>query len=89
MGYNIYIMENQIEVIDEEKFFRKCSYRNCGKSIEHKRRDAKYCDRNCKTCEQKYRKRKAILIEKYKQKELEKVKQYKELVKVIKGKDKN
>ena len=74
-----------METITEKQFFRKCSYRNCGKDISEMRKNAKFCSRNCKTCESKYIKRKAILIEKYKQSDLEKVKQYKELVNLIKG----
>jgi hypothetical protein len=36
---------------------RKCEYRNCNKDISEMRKDAKYCSRNCKTCERKYNKR--------------------------------
>ena len=36
---------------------RKCEYRNCRKEITSMRKDAKFCSRNCKTCERKYNKR--------------------------------
>jgi hypothetical protein len=36
---------------------RICEYRNCNKDISEMRKDAKYCSRNCKTCERKYSKR--------------------------------
>ena len=36
---------------------RICEYRNCNKDISEMRKDAKYCSRNCKTCERKYNKR--------------------------------
>ena len=59
-----------------------CSYRNCKKELpEGKRKDAKYCNTSCKKMEQTYRKRKALLIEKYKQNGLEEVK----LIKFIKN----
>jgi hypothetical protein len=36
---------------------RKCNYRNCGRDISNMRKDAKYCSRDCKSCERKYSKR--------------------------------
>jgi len=42
---------------------RKCNYRNCGIDISNMRKDAKYCSRNCKSCERKYNKREDNKIE--------------------------
>jgi hypothetical protein len=64
---------------------RECTYRNCNKDISEMRKDAKFCSRNCKTCERKYIKRLEEFINKYKQIEMLKVKQYKELENLVKG----
>jgi hypothetical protein len=64
---------------------RKCEYRNCGKDITEMRKDAKYCDRNCKGCENKYRRRKKDLLDKYINNEKEKINNYKNLMEMIKG----
>ena len=42
------------ELKEKQRF---CEYRNCGVDISHKRSHAKYCSRNCKSCEHKYDKR--------------------------------
>jgi hypothetical protein len=45
------------QIIDELDFFkpiRTCNYRNCNADISHMRVNAKYCSRNCKSCERKY-----------------------------------
>ena len=62
---------------------RKCMYRNCDKDISNMRSDAKYCSRNCKGCESKYIRRRKLLIEKYKQNELKRIKDYIDLTKII------
>ena len=64
---------------------RICSYRNCNNNLEGKRVDAKFCCRGCKKMEQTYRKRKQVLIEKYKEIEMKKVEEYKKLMKIVKG----
>jgi hypothetical protein len=46
---------------------RICDYRNCNKDISKMRPSAKYCSRNCKSCERKYDKREDNKIEKNKQ----------------------
>jgi hypothetical protein len=45
----------------------KCNYRNCDNTLEGKRKGSKYCCVYCKSNEKKYIKRKAILINKYKE----------------------
>lgn len=63
---------------------RICTYRNCNKELdESMRKDAIYCSRDCKTCEAKYRRRKKALLEKWKNKEMEKVNNIKEFIKII------
>jgi RNA polymerase-binding transcription factor DksA len=64
---------------------RKCHYRNCDKDISHKRKDALYCSRLCKSCESKYKRRKKAQIEKWKEKDMILVK----WIKIIEGTDKN
>jgi len=34
---------------------RICLYRNCKKDITEMRPNAKFCSRNCKSCERKYK----------------------------------
>lgn len=34
---------------------RICNYRNCDKDISNMRTNAKFCSRNCKSCERKYK----------------------------------
>jgi hypothetical protein len=64
----------------------ECFYRNCRNEIgEGKRKDAKFCCRNCKDMEKIYRKRKKAMIEKYSKKELEYVNNFKKIVELIKG----
>jgi hypothetical protein len=63
---------------------RKCSYRNCGKDISHMRKDAKYCNRNCKGCEGKYVKRQDNLIKEAMMADFEKVRAYKLFVEILK-----
>ena len=65
---------------------RECTYRNCNKDISEMRKDAKFCCVNCKTCERKYKKRKKLLLEKYKQKGLENIKLLK-IIEIIKKED--
>jgi hypothetical protein len=37
---------------------RKCNYRNCNNYLpDEMKSNAKYCSRNCKSCERKYNKR--------------------------------
>jgi hypothetical protein len=60
-----------------------CKYRNCDKEIEYGRKDKQYCDRNCKSCERKYVKREDSFRNKIILQEMEKVKQYKEMVKLL------
>ena len=37
---------------------RKCNYRNCNNYLpDEMKSNAKYCNRNCKSCERKYNKR--------------------------------
>ena len=67
---------------------RLCSYRNCKKDINNKRPQAKFCDRNCKSCESKYVRRKKALIQKYKENDNKLVENYKKLIEIIKGADK-
>lgn len=62
---------------------RICAYRNCNVDISEMRKDAKFCSRNCKSCERKYKKRKEIFIEKYSQLELKKVEEYKKIKKMF------
>ena len=62
---------------------RECEYRNCKNDITEKKKEAKFCCRNCKYMEKTYIKRKANLIEKYKQIELKKVQDYKLLMSII------
>lgn len=68
---------------------RICEYRNCCKDISHKRPQAKFCDRKCKSNESKYKRRRKALLEKYKQNDMNKVKEYKKLLEILKGADKN
>jgi hypothetical protein len=68
---------------------RECNYRNCNKDISEMRKDAKFCCVNCRKMEQTYRKRKEMFIEKYKQNELKKVENYKNLLKLVKEEYKN
>jgi hypothetical protein len=49
---------------------RKCEYRNCKKDISHKRPNAKFCDRNCKSCESKYKRRRKEELEKWTQNDM-------------------
>jgi len=66
------------------------SYRNCKNELgDNKRKDAKFCCMSCRKMEQTYRKRKAILLEKYKQNDIEKIKMYKNLQNIIKEEYKN
>ena len=65
---------------------RKCNYRKCGADISHKRIDAKYCSTSHRKMEQTYLKRRAKLIEKYKEKGLKQVESIKLLKSVIEGK---
>ena len=53
------------------------------------RKDAKFCCVNCRKMEQTYRKRKEILLEKYKQSELKNIENYKKLLKLVKEEYKN
>lgn len=63
-----------------------CQYRNCNNIIgEEKRKDAKFCCRACKTMERTYVKRKAALLDKYKEEEMKKVNNIKKLMFLIKG----
>jgi hypothetical protein len=66
---------------------RKCGYRNCSADISDMRKDAKFCSRNCKTCESKYKRRKNALLEKYMAEDMKRVEEYKRLMKIIKGED--
>lgn len=59
----------------------KCAYRNCGRELVDKRSDAKFCDRNCKSCERKYNKRQKDFIERCKEEEMKNV----ELIKYFKN----
>ena len=44
---------------------RKCNYRNCNNYLpDEMKSNAKYCNRNCKTCERKYNKREDNKIKK-------------------------
>ena len=61
----------------------KCMYRNCDKEIEGGRKDKLFCDRNCKSCERKYKKREDNFRNKIILKEMEKVRQYKEIIKLL------
>ena len=63
---------------------RICNYRRCSNDLEGMRKDAKYCCMSCRKMEQTYRKRKKVLIEKYKKDELLKVENYKNLLKIVK-----
>ena len=54
---------------------RVCEYRNCSKDISKMRPSAKYCSRNCKSCERKYDKREDNKIEKDKQEIVELLKE--------------
>jgi len=58
----------------------ECNYRHCSTQIEGKRKDAKYCCLNHKKMEGTYKKRKNLLLDKYKESELKKV----ELIKYLK-----
>ena len=62
---------------------RICSYRKCDNDITEKKKEAKFCCRNCKNMEKTYIKRKEKLIEKYKQIELKKVEDYKLLMSIV------
>jgi hypothetical protein len=68
---------------------RNCEYRNCGKDISHKRPQAKFCDRKCKSNESKYVRRSKVLLEKYKQNDMKLVENYKKMIELLKGADKN
>lgn len=61
----------------------KCKYRNCNKEIEGGRKDKLFCDRNCKSCERKYIKREDNFRNNIILQEMEKVKQYKEMIKLL------
>lgn len=64
---------------------KTCEYRNCRKELnESKRKDAKFCNRSCKSMEQTYRKRRIKLLQKYKQNEELKIK-LKKIEEIIKG----
>lgn len=66
---------------------RKCKYRNCQKDISHKKSNALFCDRNCKSCERKYKKRQEMLIQNAILTEGQKVQEYKRLIKILQGED--
>jgi reverse gyrase len=42
------------ELKEEQRF---CEYRNCGGDMSHKKVQAKYCSRSCKSSENKYNER--------------------------------
>jgi hypothetical protein len=65
---------------------RKCEYRNCKKDISERRANVKYCDRNCKSCENKYIKRRKEQLEKYMSIEMKRVEMYKKLKEMIENK---
>jgi hypothetical protein len=68
------------------KEVKKCEYRNCGKELdESKRVDAKFCNTSCRKQEQTYRKRKKALIEKYAEKEMKFVNNFKNILKLLEG----
>jgi hypothetical protein len=72
--------------IDESEFFNERKCKRCKKSLESKRSDAIYCSRNCKSIERKCNKSKEKTLEKWKQTELIKVNQFKELIqKILEG----
>ena len=75
-------MENK--EITEEAFFRKCAYRNCKKEISG-RPNKKFCNRKCKSAESIYVLRKKKFIDKYKEKALKDI----NILKLLKGTDKN
>ena len=60
----------------------ECEYRNCKNIVKYKRKGAKYCCDNCRKMEAIYRKRKLILLEKYKKADMEIV----EFIKSIRAK---
>jgi hypothetical protein len=64
--------------------FGICNYRNCNRSLEQRRKGAKFCSSSCKSAEKTYIKRYKDKIEKYKAVEMERVKQIKILKKLIK-----
>lgn len=64
---------------------RVCAYRNCNVDITNKRKDAKYCSRNCKSCERKYKARRREQILRYSENEMKKVIAYKELMNNLKN----
>jgi len=68
---------------------RNCEYRNCCKDITEMRKDAKYCSRDCKGCENKYKKRRKEQLERYKEKDMLFVKNVKLIKEMLKGEDKN
>ena len=71
-----------METINENEFFKKCSYRNCDNIISDvKRFNSKYCCRACKDNEKIYVKRHKRMIEKSFNEQNELVK----LVKIIKN----
>ena len=71
-----------MERINENEFFKKCSYRNCDNIISDvKRSNSKYCCRACKDNEKIYVKRHKRMIEKSFNEQNELVK----LVKIIKN----
>lgn len=68
---------------------RRCNFRRCNNDISEMRKDAKFCSVNCRKGEQTYRKRKQKFIDKWKNIELEKIENYKNIIKLIKEEYKN
>lgn len=64
----------------------KCKYKNCKNELVNKRKDAVYCCRSCKSIARKLKKRRILLLEKYKQQEMIKVNAYLTLRKIIENK---
>ena len=54
-----------METINENQFFKVCSYRHCNNSLDGKRTQAKFCCRACKSMEGTYILNKKHQLEKY------------------------